>query len=642
MRWSHIPLKRKLIFAISGALLISITLSTLLTAFLVRENTVERISESEIPTTLAAVSAQVALEIETRLAVAKTMVANAPVNQWLASGENASLKDDVLDYLQQVKRQESAITTYLVSGISGNYYTPEGVALQLDKNNERDAWFFDLIGSGETLRLEVGIADTTQVPTLFINHRIPGMPVITGLGLEISRLSDFIGEYQLGDEGLVYLVDSSGAVKIHPDKQKSNAAHLNERAELANLIPKLLNKSGTQVFSISEPTPRLIAAQYIESLDWYVIAELPTAELFAPLNDMTLLAVLLNLALVGVFMLIAVWQAALITRPITKASSMLQAISDGEADLTQRLEVTSHDEVGVLSGAFNRFSENMRTLIAQLADTSDQVRDVSAQVQQSAKSSQQNSEDQVESIVLVATAITEMGATVKEIAANAEKTASSSRAAVEQANSGQEVMGHTSAEMGNLNQELVGASDAVENLATGVEQIGSVLNVISGISEQTNLLALNAAIEAARAGEQGRGFAVVADEVRNLASKSQQATEEINSMLENLQSASGLAVAAMRKGGERCNNVVSESSKALAALDTVLLSINEMTDMATQVATATVEQSTVVADLEKHITHINDLAEQTLGASAETAVVSEQQLEAASADLKDIVSNFRY
>lgn len=640
MSWSQLPLKRKLLFAMAGALFISITLSTILTTVLVRSNTVERISEAEIPATLSAVSAQVAREIETRLAVASTMAVNVPVNNWLKDGEDESQRAQVVRYLNDVLQQESAFTTFLVSGESRNYYTRDGLVRQLDP--AKDGWFYDFVNSGKPYSLDLDIDDTNQVPTLFINYRIPGQQAITGIGLKISELSDFIRDYQVGESGLVYLVDPTGAIKIHPEEGVSGTQSLAQRPELASRLPELLNQNSIQVTRLYEPSERLIAAQYIDSLGWYVVAELPTRELFSALHEMTLLTIVLNLVLVGGFVLIAMWQSSSITRPITNASTMLQAIADGDADLTRRLKIYSKDEVGILSGAFNQFSENMRSLIAQLAGTADQVHNAAGQVQQSAKDSHRNSDEQVESIALVATAITEMGATVKEIAANAEQTANASNIAVQESDSGQRLMQHTTEEMGSLNSELQDVASAVERLADDVGQISSVLGVISGISEQTNLLALNAAIEAARAGEQGRGFAVVADEVRNLAQKSHQATEEIGSMIEKLQGTSAIAVSAMQKGGERCDTVVSQSSRVSEALDTIRNSIGTMTEMATQVATATVEQSNVVTDLEKHVTRINVLAEQTLEASEVTTHVAEQQLDSASADLKNIVSNFRY
>lgn len=640
MSWSQLPLKRKLLFAMAGALFISITLSTILTTVLVRSNTVERISEAEIPATLSAVSAQVAREIETRLAVASTMAVNVPVNNWLKDGEDESQRAQVVRYLNDVLQQESALTTFLVSGESRNYYTRDGLVRQLDP--AKDGWFYDFVNSGKPYSLDLDIDDTNQVPTLFINYRISGQQAITGIGLKISELSDFIRDYQVGESGLVYLVDPTGAIKIHPEEGVSGTQSLAQRPELASRLPELLNQNSVQVTRLYEPSERLIAAQYIDSLGWYVVAELPTRELFSALHEMTLLTIVLNLVLVGGFVLIAMWQSSSITRPITNASTMLQAIADGDADLTRRLKIYSKDEVGILSGAFNQFSENMRSLIAQLAGTADQVHNAAGQVQQSAKDSHRNSDEQVESIALVATAITEMGATVKEIAANAEQTANASNIAVQESDSGQRLMQHTTEEMGSLNSELQDVASAVERLADDVGQISSVLGVISGISEQTNLLALNAAIEAARAGEQGRGFAVVADEVRNLAQKSHQATEEIGSMIEKLQGTSAIAVSAMQKGGERCDTVVSQSSRVSEALDTIRNSIGTMTEMATQVATATVEQSNVVTDLEKHVTRINVLAEQTLEASEVTTHVAEQQLDSASADLKNIVSNFRY
>ncbi|MEL7399039.1 MAG: cache domain-containing protein, partial [Pseudomonadota bacterium] len=293
MSWSDLSLKRKLLLSMAGALLLSMALSTLVTSVLIRSSTVERISDSEIPVILDGVAAKVAAEIESRLAVARTMSANVPVNSWLANGETEDELPLVSAYLKSVLQQENAITAFLVSGESGHYYTEQGLARTIQRG--QDDWFYNFIDSGKPYSLDLDIDDTTQVPTLFINFRIPGQNAITGIGMEVGQLSDFIRNYQVGRSGQVYLVDGQGEIKIHPQAELSGKALITERPSLAQQQAALLSPEAVQVLQLEQPTPRLVAAGYISSLKWYVVAELPTDELFAALREMTSLVMVLNL-----------------------------------------------------------------------------------------------------------------------------------------------------------------------------------------------------------------------------------------------------------------------------------------------------------------------------------------------------------
>ncbi len=233
-----------------------------------------------------------------------------------------------------------------------------------------------------------------------------------------------------------------------------------------------------------------------------------------------------------------------------------------------------------------------------------------------------------------------MGATVQEIAKNANNTADSAKLATTESQEGQQQMNKTVAGINGLFEKMQNAAQVTESLATDVGEISTVLEVIRGISEQTNLLALNAAIEAARAGEQGRGFAVVADEVRTLAQRTQESTEEINSMIQKLQSGAKDAVAAMQSGIENASDSVSNAELTGESLNKITNAITSISDLSIQVATATEEQSSVVDELNNHILNIKNLSDQT---AQEAKNINEKcgDLNLSSDGLSTIVKHFK-
>ncbi|MEL0584258.1 MAG: methyl-accepting chemotaxis protein [Candidatus Thiodiazotropha sp. (ex. Lucinoma kazani)] len=236
--------------------------------------------------------------------------------------------------------------------------------------------------------------------------------------------------------------------------------------------------------------------------------------------------------------------------------------------------------------------------------------------------------------------MTEMSATVREVASSVSETSHAAAGVNDQASTGLQVMQDTQTQIHQLAGEIEMAADTIQQLEQYTLDIGSVLDVIKGIAEQTNLLALNAAIEAARAGEQGRGFAVVADEVRNLASKTQASTEEINQMIEKLQNGSRQAVSAMSLSKEKAGSATTQASKTGDALSTIVESIGQINDMSSQIAGAAEEQSAVAEEINKSVVQINSMTEQTSAGSKQTSIAGGNMSRLAS-DLQGLVDKFK-
>ncbi len=318
----------------------------------------------------------------------------------------------------------------------------------------------------------------------------------------------------------------------------------------------------------------------------------------------------------------------------------LNDIASGEGDLTRRLDESGSNEVAEMGGAFNRFVEKIQALVKQVSGSSQQLTASANQVSEIAVDTKLNVNQQESKIDQVATAMNEMAATVQEVARNAQDAAEAARAADSESSNGFEVVSQVVAAINRLAEQVGDTAHSIHTLEENAEQIGTVLDVIRGIAEQTNLLALNAAIEAARAGEQGRGFAVVADEVRTLASRTQQSTEEIQQTIERLQDGAKAAVGAMEDGQRQTQSTVELAGKAGEALTTITQAVSRIAEMNTQIATAAEQQSAVAEDINQNVVSINTLSVQA-AEGAEHVAGSSQELERLAQDMQHLVTSFK-
>ncbi|WP_190287850.1 methyl-accepting chemotaxis protein [Marichromatium sp. AB31] len=338
--------------------------------------------------------------------------------------------------------------------------------------------------------------------------------------------------------------------------------------------------------------------------------------------------------------LLAVLFPGMITRPLYQIIARLEDIAQGEGDLTVRLSADRRDELGRLAAAFNRFVDKLQGLIgriagatAQVATAAEQVSTVTAEVTD-ALTQQEAMTDQV------ATAANQMATTVQVVVSNTSEAAQAAAHADRASRDGQAVVNQTVDAMGRLAREVEEAAEVIRRLGSDTEQIGSVLDVIRGIAEQTNLLALNAAIEAARAGEQGRGFAVVAAEVRTLASRSQQSTQEIQTMIERLQLAARQAVEAVESGQRQAHQGVTTASGAGESLQSIAEAVGRINSMNGQIATSSEQQSAVTEDISRNISQISEVMQRTVQGARHTAGAS-QELSKLAVELQSLIGQFR-
>ncbi|WP_028866120.1 methyl-accepting chemotaxis protein [Psychromonas aquimarina] len=329
-----------------------------------------------------------------------------------------------------------------------------------------------------------------------------------------------------------------------------------------------------------------------------------TWQLAADLAVYVILIILFLLA--GLFFI-----AKSIVVPIRSTTSVLEDLSKGEGDLTVRLPVNGEDEVAKLSSSFNEFVEKIHNIIVSVQKSSAEVEISASELLSKSMESVASTEQQNAETAQIATASNEMVSTINEIAHSASTAAGLAQGANSEALEGKKVVTESASSVENLSTEIQSASAVIIELDSECNSIDSVLSVIKGIAEQTNLLALNAAIEAARAGEQGRGFAVVADEVRTLAGRTQGATLEINGIIEQLQNKAQEAVSAIETSGSIAVIAVEQATKASDSLDAIADSVNSISDANDHIATAAEEQSAVTREIDERVVVIADLANAT-------------------------------
>ncbi|EZH77047.1 chemotaxis protein [Ectopseudomonas composti] len=330
----------------------------------------------------------------------------------------------------------------------------------------------------------------------------------------------------------------------------------------------------------------------------------------------------------------------LVTRPLHNLLYRIEQIADGDGDLRVRLDVMSKDELGKLSHAFNRFLDKLQPLIKEVGRVTGEVADSAKSLAGMAAANDRLISSEHAAVDQVSTAATEMSVAVHEVARNAQNAADAARHAETQSREGAQVVGATIHSIRQLAQEVESASDTIQTLEQETANIGAVLAVIKGIAEQTNLLALNAAIEAARAGEQGRGFAVVADEVRALAARTQESTKDIQQMIERLQAGVQNAVKATHSGSARARQSVEQAAGVDQALSVTGDSVQRINDMAAQIATACEEQSSVTEEIARNISDIRDLSNEA-ALTSEQSTRASQHLSELSHGLAQLVGRFR-
>ena len=359
--------------------------------------------------------------------------------------------------------------------------------------------------------------------------------------------------------------------------------------------------------------------------------------IFAEMVTTTLLIALLVIVLVAGFVY---FTGRSILIPTSRVSALMENIAEGEGDLTRRLEVEGNDEISGLSNNFNVFCEKMRCSLNNLSNSASHVAEYAEELSQTSQAVNNATQLQNDASTQVAAAMEQMSVNVKEVSGNADNAEQAALAAQTNTQSGKETVSQTIDQIGSLSNSIDKVSAVIGKLSQESENIGTVLDVIRSIAEQTNLLALNAAIEAARAGEQGRGFAVVADEVRTLASRTGQSTDEIQQMIQRLQAEAQEAVNAVSESQQTSQATIDIASKADAALSEIDKLMGTISEMNGHIARATGQQAEAVDEVSLRLNELASIADESAEVSQKLAATS-SHLRENSHEMSEVVHRFK-
>ncbi|NSX20072.1 methyl-accepting chemotaxis protein [Pseudomonas putida] len=594
----NLKFRHKILLSACGVVVLAFALFTLYNDYLQR-NTIAQNIESSVQQSGALTASSVQNWMSGRILVLENLAQDIA---------EQGTGDTLAGLIEQPSYTQNFLFTYLGQA-NGVFTQRPNAQMPAGYDPRQRPWYGAAANAGQTVLTAPyqgavgGLMVTIATPV----KRDGEMLGVVGGDLTLDTLVQIINSVDFGGIGHAFLADSSGQVIVSPDKDQV-------MRNLKDIYPGagLRVEPGMQDVTL-DGQQRLISFAPVAGLpsaQWYIGLSIDKDKAYAALGQFRTSAIIAMVIAVAAIAGLLGLLIPVLMRPLTTMGRAMRDIAEGEGDLTRRLDVQRKDEFGELATSFNHFVERIHTSISEVSSATRLVHDLSEKVVNASNASIIGSEEQSMRTNSVAAAINQLGAATQEIARNAADASQHASGASEQANGGREVVEEAINAMTALSQRISESCEQIETLNASTDEIGKILDVIKGISQQTNLLALNAAIEAARAGEAGRGFAVVADEVRNLAHRTQESAEEIHRMITSLQVGSREAVHTMNTSQVSSEQTVQVANQAGVRLASVTQRIGEIDGMNQSVATATEEQTAVVESLNLDITQINALNQQ--------------------------------
>ncbi|MDS1862940.1 methyl-accepting chemotaxis protein [Vibrio vulnificus] len=603
---------QKVILASSVLLLISIVLLSVQQSLLVKDK-VEKLVESSLMELEQGVRDAVSAQMESKRALAKStqeIIELAPLDQ---------------GYVADVLETSVVKQGFIAVGLG---YERDGLVLENDDAWEVESsydprtrpWYQQAKAQNRLVVTEPYVDSTTKQVVISIGTPVRSQGQFIGslfYDVDLGGLAKLVNQTNLFDAGYLFIVTPDGTTIAHPDVNKNGE-------NISSYLPQVRIQEGEQRFE-KDGVSYLVRLTKVGSEGWFVGAALNESTVYSAISEMrsssliyVVIAVVLSVLALSVLM-------KALMRPLGALNAAIQDIASGNGDLTKRLDTNTDPEFAEMARGFNRFTENLQQQVIQSKAISADILNGTEMSVMGAERASSAVGSQLQELEQLATAMHEMSVTALEVANNAQSAAHAVKEADQVTSVGSKVVSDTTNAISQLSLRIDQAVEEVQGLESATTNIETILKVINEIAEQTNLLALNAAIEAARAGESGRGFAVVADEVRTLASRTQESTTQIRSMIEQLQAGASSVSFVMGESKATTDVAVTHAQQADHALQEIREIMQRITDMNLQIASAAEEQSLVAEEINSNTVRIKDLSTEVSQLAAQSNDAMAQQ-----------------
>lgn len=633
--FNQVSIRKKIIVTLTSAVLLSALAISWISVSINQTKLSERMLEDELPTTLKNISQSIDAEVSNLSKIAQQLATSGYAHDWLADGKPKEREAQLIKELEQIRHVHGLQAASFCERNTGDYWNERGFLRRL--NPTEDSWFFAFKASGK--EKQVSVYKSAEVGyQIFVNYQQLNGAGLSGVAKSMNDMVKMLSAYKIEQTGFVFLVNKDAQVQIHPKVE----ANTQLQSILGAKAVSQLLASETQMNLVEvelEGKATILASLFIPSMDWYLVAQVPQAEVFAMTREISQVMWGLAALIAVIFLFISLQLSNSITAPINHLAALFKRMGEGETDLSVQLSSGRGQELDELARGFNDFIGKVRLIAADIQQSSNELAQQAIALNAAASQSYNVNREQQHTSREVTEAIRQMEATVAEIANNAANAAQNTSNASANTSTGMRQVQHSMQQIMALSADVKNVESVTSELAAQTLEIDKILNVIQSVAEQTNLLALNAAIEAARAGEQGRGFAVVADEVRHLAARTQQSTAEINQVILKLRDQSQVAVAAVSEARQKAETSAQSGEAANSQLIQITQDVSQLEAMNIQIAAATEEQSMVAASLNAQLSEMNQRTEANVQ-SAEALDQSAKDLAAVSSRLAALAARF--